>query len=290
MLRGVLLFFGICMAINVARAESLDSLEAHMAGFQKEISQGATDAARQAASDSLRTLLIRAFSQKGVFEYPFEKLIRMATTTSPDGAFRLFNWNVPHLDGTQSYYAFILFPERGGYTELIDSQELKLELENKTLEPDQWYGALYYEIFPVEYKRTTYYTLMGWDGNTKLSTKKVLDVLNIDKKNKVTLGRPIYQTKDGFVQRRIFEYAESARITLRYLKPKEAIVFDRLEPEQPGLEGQYAFYIPGTAYNGYVLNRQGLWELHEFFDMSRPKSAETGAQFNFPDRVKIDRR
>lgn len=289
-MRKILFIFGIVVTVNAtAQATSLDSLEALMASFQKEMTQGATDAIRTAASDSLRTTLISTFAVDGSFEYPFYKLIRVASITSPDQAFRLFNWNVAHLDGTYSFYGFVVFPN-GQYVELQDTGSLTQSLEKSVLKPDEWYGALYYEIYPVSEKRETYYTLMGWDGNDKLSNKKVLDVLNIDKKKRVTFGKPIYQVGEQYLNRVIFEYAEKARINLRYLSPKEAIIYERLEPEEAGLKGHYEFYIPSTAYNAYVLNNKGLWELHEFFDMTRPKSEETGAQFNFPDRFQFDRR
>ncbi len=288
-MRTFLTFYGFIFLLASASANGLDSLENEMAAVQLAIAEGATDAAREEASENMRTVLMAAFAEDSVFQYPFYKLNRMACVTSPDGAFRLFNWNQPHLDGTQSYYAFILFPEKGEYVELKDNADLDDKILDKTLTPDEWYGALYYEIFPVKHKGETYYTIMGWDGNDNLSNKKILDVLNIDKKYRVTLGRPVYQVSDEFVDRRVFEYAEQARINLRYLKPKEAIIYDRLQPEKSGLEGAYEYYIPSTAYDGYVLNKQGLWELNEFFDMTRPKSSETGAQFNFPDKVDFER-
>lgn len=289
-MRTFLTVFGFLWLVSAASANGLDSLETEMAVFQSVIAEGSTDAERQAASENMRAALITAFAEDSVFQYPFYKLIRMACIYSPDGAFRLFNWNQPHLDGTQSYYAFILFPYKEGYVELKDNANLDDTILNKTLSPDEWYGALYYEIFPVKHRGETYYTIMGWDGNDNLSNKKILDVLNIDKKEQVTIGRPIYQVGDKFVNRRVFEYAEQARINLRYLKPKEAIIYDRLQPEKSGLEGQFEYYIPSTAYDGYVLNNKGLWDLHEYFDMSRPKSAEKGAQFNFPDKVDFERK
>lgn len=257
--------------------------------LQDDITVGKTDEIREAASQGLRELLIESFAEEGVFEYPFESLLSIAKITSPDKAFRLFNWNQPHLDGTYSYYAFVLLPQNGQYIELEDKGELTKDLENKTLMASNWYGALYYEIFPVLHKKESYYVLMGWDGNNRLSNKKVLDVLSISKKGNVTLGKPVFQTATGMAHRQVLEYSKQARVNLRFMSKKDAIVFDRLEPEKAGLAGQYAYYIPSTAYNGYKLNKEGTWDLIEFIDMSRPESEEKGAQFNFPERVKFNR-
>jgi len=284
----IFILFSVLCASS-AFADGLEKLEQKMEALQDEILSGSTDEVRKEASLEMRSLLLKAFDEEGVFEYPFEKVFRMAISTSPDGAFRLFNWSEPHLNGTHSYYAFILLPQKGEYIELQDNDDLKVESERYALTPDAWYGALYYEIYPVDEKREKYYVLMGWDGNDALSNKKVLDVLLLDKKGEVSFGKPVFQTTDGMAYRRVFEYAKQARMNLRYMEMKDAIVFDRLEPEQPGLTGQYAFYIPSTAYNGYKLNKEGTWDLIEFLDMSRPKSEESGAQFNFPDKVKFER-
>lgn len=278
-----------CVFAFSANATNLEILEQEMVDLQDDIVEGKTDEIREAASQNLRDLLIEAFAEDGVFEYHFENIFRVASITSPDKAFRLFNWNQPHLDGTYSYYAFVLLPKKGEYIELEDKGELSKDIENKTLNAVNWYGALYYEIFPVHHKRESYYVLMGWDGNNRLSNKKVLDVLSIDKKGNVTLGKPVFETTIGIAHRQVLEYAKQARVNLRYMSSKDAIVYDRLEPEKSGLAGQYAYYIPSTAYNGYKLNKEGTWDLIEFIDMSRPESEEKGAEFNFPERVKINR-
>lgn len=280
----------VALLLSVASfAANLESLEQKIADKQEELTAGVNDDIRDKASREIRDLLLKAFSKEESFDYPFDKFIAISTIKSPDNAFRFFNWTQPRLDGTYSYYAFVLLPQKGEYVELSDNQKLSLDLENKELTADKWYGALYYEIFPVKVKKEEYYVLMGWDGNNSLSNKKVLDALVIDKKGGITFGKPVFQSTDGMKKRRVFEYAKAAILNLRFMKSKEAIVFDRLEPEKSGLAGQYAFYIPSTAYNGYKLNRDGAWDLIEFLDMSRPESEEKGAEFNFPQKVKFDR-
>lgn len=285
-------FLVTCVALFLAvvsSAANLETLEQKIADKQEELTNGASDDMRNQASQEIRDILIKVFNKEEAFDYPFDKFIAISTIKSPDNAFRLFNWAQPHLDGTFSYYAFVLLPQKGEYVELSENQELTLAIENKAIAADNWYGALYYEIFPVKVKKEEYYVLMGWDGNNLLSNKKVLDALVIDKKGEITLGKSVFQTPEGMKHRRVFEYAKSAILNLRFLHTKDAIVFDRLEPEKSGLAGQYAFYIPSTAYNGYKVNRDGGLDLIEYLDMSRPESEEKGAEFNFPQRVKFDR-
>ncbi len=267
----------------------LEQLEKEMLTALESMTSAKTDDERAEAAIILHDLFVQSFDIDGVFDYPFRALFGVASTKSADGIFRLINYNVAFLDGSFRYYAFILMPDND-YTELLDKKAPSEIRASETLDAADWYGALYYEIHPVEVKRETYYTLMGWDGNSQSSTIKVLDVLTFDKKGKAKLGRPIFQTDEGFVNRRFFEYANDAQMTLRYLASKEAIIFNKLEPIKSGLKGQYAYYVPSTTYDGYRLSKEGLWELAENFDMTRPKSEESGAQFNFPDRVDFRKR
>ncbi len=284
----IFLLVSVFYSVQLSATE-LENIEEQMADLQNEISKGATDELRTAASQSMKELLVLAFATDGVFDYPFDKAFMISTIKSPDNVFRLFNWSQPLIDGTYRYYAFVLLPRKGEYIELEDTIELSRDIEKKELAASEWYGALYYEIFPVELKKETYYVIMGWHGNDALTNKKVLDVISFGKKNKITLGKAVFETPEGMASRMVLEYAEQARVNLRYMKSKDAIIYDRLEPEESGLAGNYAYYVPSTAYNGYKLNKSGTWDLIEYLDMSRPKSEDSGLPFNFPDRVKFDR-
>ncbi len=265
-------------------AQNLDSLEAKMSKIHLAIGQGETDDERIAASQKLEDFLLECFEYEPCFEHEFDEVYSMAAITSPDGAFRLFNWNIPNLDGTYSYVAYVLFP-KGEFVKLEDNEPLDGKDLKEVYTSSNWYGALYYEIFPVKQKKQTVYTLMGWDGNNALTTRKVLDVMVIDKKNRISFGSPIFQTEDEqWVNRRVFEYSSEVQMTLRYLKPKDAIVFDILEPVSAGLKGQYAYYGPSMGHSGYQLQKDGKWYFIAEMDMTRPKDEE-GAQFQFPPKV-----
>ena len=284
----IFLLISVFYSVQLSASE-LEKIEEQMAALQNEIAKGSTDEVRTSASEDMKELLILAFDEDGVFDYPFDKAFMISTIKSPDNMFRFFNWSQPLKDGSYIYYAFVLFPGKGEYVELKDTGELSRDIENKQLAASDWYGALYYEILPVELKKETYYIIMGWNGNDILTNKKVLDVLSIGKKNKITLGKAVFETHEGMASRIVLEYAEQARVNLRYMESKDAIIYDRLEPEELGLTGNYAYYVPSTAYNGYKLNKLGTWDLIEYLDMSRPKSEDSGLPFNFPDRVKFDR-
>jgi hypothetical protein len=271
-----------------AHGQNLQELEQEMAVLQDVIGSAPAAQERLQASEEFEKLLLDAFDAKETFEYPFNLLPKVAKHTPEDEAFRIFNWNIPLEEGRHSFRMYVLFPN-GKFQRFDDSQDLKHEDEKASVKPEQWYGALYYELHSVKIKRDTYYTLIGWDGNDELTTKKVLDVLVLEKKNKVSLGFPLFEKDGDLMSRRVFEYAEDVIMNLKWLEPKKMIIFDRLEPKTQNLKGNYAFYGPSTAFNGYEWEGD-FWKLNEFVDMSRPKSAESGAQFNFPDRPDLNRK
>jgi hypothetical protein len=271
-----------------AQGQNLPELEAEMAELQNQIGSAETADERLEASAKFEELLIKAFDEKETFDYPFNSLPKVVKLKPDDESFRLFNWNIPLKDGMHAYRMYVLLPN-GKYVEFEDRKELKHDGETDVIEPSEWYGALYYEIHPVKVNREKYYTLIGWDGKDELTTLKVLDVLAFEKKNKPTLGFPLFEKDGDLLHRRVYEYADDVIFNLKWLEPKGMIIFDRLEPKTQNLKGNYAFYGPSTAYDGYKWEGD-FWKLNEFVDMTRPRSAETGAQFNFPDRPDLNRK
>jgi hypothetical protein len=138
------------------------------------------------------------------------------------------------------------------------------EPETKILSANQWYGCLVLEIIQAEEKNPAFYTLLGWDGNNGVSRKKIIDILSIKSNGNLVFGAPVFLKYGSKTKRVIFEYSAKTAFLLRYdyqtilykkrkgknVKVKEEqvnlIVFDRLQPLNPGMEGQFQFYYPET--------------------------------------------
>lgn len=282
------LFIALAFTVN-SQGQSLDALEAEMAVLQYQVGEAATDDARKAASDQLREKLLEAFAVDGVFAHPFTTLYKVGRLESGDGAFRLFSWNRPLLNGSYVYSAFLLFPDGDGFTELKHNRGDAGIDPSKTYSEKDWYGALYYYIQPVKHKGDTYYTLLGWDGSPRNSNYKVMDALTIDKKGNVKFGKEIFAEADGKMLRKVFEYAKGANMMLEWLPERQSIVFNDLAPVSGAAEGNYAFYGPSGAFHAYRLEK-GQWVLEEEIDMSRPKTDADKPQFNFPPRPDLNKK
>ena len=67
------------------------------------------------------------------FVYPFDSLkSTMSTITSPDGEFRLFNWNIEMESGINTFHCFIL-KKKGNIIELRDNYRFIQNPELKNL-------------------------------------------------------------------------------------------------------------------------------------------------------------
>lgn len=193
---------------------------------------------------------------------------------------------------------------------LKDKSDSIAKPENTVLTDNNWYGAVYYKIIDEKYKRKHYYTLLGWKGSNLMSRKKLIEVLTFDANDKPVFGGNYFKTNLAEPKRIIFEYSSDAVMSLKYEQqsynkikgqsiyaydkidnfmkrhknnnfssptPKSKkikawmIVFDRLMPLNPGLEGQYQFYVPSVDYVDGLIFRNGMWRMIEDIDARNPK-------------------
>jgi len=213
---------------------------------------------------------------KDAFEYPFESLSNfMGNIQSPDGVFRIFNWNIETIDRSQKYYCFIVKEsQRGNQNQVIELKDLS-SLNNpgefKTLQARQWFGALYYKIIPVEGPIQTYYTVLGWDGNDTQTSRRIIDVIGFSG-NKVQFGYPIFNTPKGLKKRYVIEFSAQASITMEHRKKTikkkdklDLIVFNHVVPVKGNLEGHYEYYYPDMSYDAFKLE-EGKWHFISDYD------------------------
>lgn len=214
---------------------------------------------------------------------PFDSIQGITRVASDDGNFRIFTWNVPLVSGDNNYFGFIQFTLNN--TVVIPLQSIENELtglESKQFTHKMWYGAIYYKLIEVEISGQKAYTLLGWDGYTANSNRKIIDIISIDKSGNIVFGMPIFKTDKGIKSRVLMEYAEKANMLLRYdyqaimvekknkirKENKWLIVMDRMVPMDPSMEGFRKYYVPsGDFYDGFVF-KEGYWMLVENIEVA----------------------
>jgi hypothetical protein len=233
----------------------------------KELYAERDDQQRISKSDALQAYFSTLLRSPDFYYYPFDSLTWAGRIISPDRKIRVITWNVPLSDGTHRYYGFIQHTAKKKVRSLDlftlrDSIQPGKDPEKAVYSPENWPGALYYEILVNNYKGQVYYTLLGLDFNDRFSNKKIIEVLYIDRDMHAHFGKPMFESEEkGLLNRVIFEFTSQAVMTLRWDTRLKMIVFDHLSPIEPGLEGVYKFYGPDESYDGYKF-RNGIWKYY----------------------------
>lgn len=250
---------------------SFQKEEEKIVELAKNILEGKTDSLRHDASIKLKNVFIKLLNAKKSYLHEFKDLEHISILQPKDKKFKLITWFVPYINGTFEYFGIIQkCNKRGKKCELYflkDKLELSQNNHNSNLTLNNWYGCLYYDIISIKIKKDTYYTLLGWDGNNETTTKKIIDVLRVDKNQKPNLGADIFNNNK---QRIIIEYASKYPISLKYDTELEYIVFDHLEPIDEISIDNFNFYAPNLSYDVFKKTESG-WKLEQEIYLNNKK-------------------
>ena len=208
--------------------------------------------------------LVSALKISHSFHFEFDSLANnVSFLKSPNGSFRIITWSLPFTDGTYKFYGTIQLPTKDGSLKLIplNDDTKNITDDNVITNQKQWYGARYYEVIPVTYPgQNTYYILLGWKGNDDKTSKKVIEVLSFDK-NEAIFGKNVFEVKKQAKNRNrmVFEYAKQNSMTLTFDKKVNLIVFDHLAPYEDNMEGNAAYYVSDSTFDGYAINYSRLY-------------------------------
>jgi len=251
---------------NAARIKQLNIYQDTLKHLGVTFINDSDDVARKNANYQFIKTLKNALKIPNSFLYPFDSVKSISITNSPDNLFRIFSWHITNDDGSYRFYGAIQM-NTGGNLKLYplgDYSPLIKNPEDTVTDNSKWYGAQYYTIIPV-FGVNPYYVLLGWKGNTVLSTKKVIDVLSF-KNDKPVLGMSVFDGNKKQRKRVVFEYARQLSMHLKYLASQHLIVFDELAPPDIKSKNKPETYGPDMIYNGYRL-KDGRWQFVENLDM-----------------------
>jgi hypothetical protein len=255
--------------------KTIKDMEDSMRVFGDSMVNSLSTGNRVVASYRIIRCLKTALKVKNSFQYQFDSLLPMEIIEPPDHSFRIFTWFTVNDEQIYKYYGAIqvrsdtlkLFP-------LIDYSDFTDKPEDKTVDNENWIGALYYNIQTVKAGKQTYYTLLGSDGNTSASNKKVLDVLWFAKDGKPRFGAPIFEvSKKGLQNRFYLEFSDEVWATLRFDPIENKIVYDHVEPPSEAMEGFYPQYLPDGTYEGFQW-KKGKWHHIDMIDYEKRQAGD----------------
>lgn len=264
--------------------QTLQLYEDSLSVLCDSIVNGGEQGIRQQSCYDFIRMLVKALKVKNSFEYPFDSLKHISIIYPDDKSFRIFNWDLLKTTGVYRYYGAIqrksadlkIFP-------LYDYSDYMKNPQDTVTSSERWFGMLYYQI-KQEGKQ---YLLFGWDGNTLLSNKKIIDVLSFDKKGNPVFGAKIFNIgtieAPKYVARFMIEYKENAQVSMRYDNDLQMIMYDHLIPIDAKAEGMYEFYVPDGSYEGFQLKKKKWNHVSSMFDQKQDKPP-------FPEPVDFDKK
>ena len=236
--------------------------------------------------------LVKALKIKNSFDYPFERLKSISIQYPADSTFRIFTWQLYVNENDYRYYGAIqmntedlqLFP-------LIDrSAGIQEDLEQRTLSPDEWYGAVYYNLKQFDTPQGKKYLLFGYDGYQFFTKRKLIDVLSFEQ-GKPVFGAPVFVSQDPNTpqmakSRLVLTYSAAATINLNFNEHLEMILFDHLIRGQSGIPGQGPANLPDGSYEGYQI-KDGAWvHVDKVFDQISEEAPREEPLFDNKSRKK----
>lgn len=222
----------------------------------------------------------RIIANPNILNYPFSNLKDISVLSPKDNRFKLITWNLHRNDGTHAFFGYLLvnnrkrvktgfmkheFIENYEYFRLIDRSPTVKYPETYIGTPDKWFGMLYTQLIECD----GYYTLIGWDGNDKLTQRKFVDVLDFRANGEPVFGKDVFKFPRKNPKRLMFEYSQEVSMSLRYNERRNQIVFSHLSSKQEGsvLDGQFQYYGPDGSFDALEL-RKDKWVLVEDIDIN----------------------
>jgi len=263
---------------------TLKAYEDTLKKLAPKILKSNTENERIEANTKFLKVLLRTLKAEGSYKYPFDSLVTIARLSSDDNVFRIFNWNLPKQDGTFSHFGIIQTYDKSTRSyrlfELQDQSDNILRPEMKELNANNWFGAHYYSIIPNKKKKKRHYILLGWDGNNKITSKKIIDVLHFTKTGEPKFGKAIFEMESATKYRVVFEYTSKAVMMLRYYPGSKAIIYDHLGALNATLKDMPQFQGPDGSYDAF-LSKKGKWKHVTDFDARN--AIEINNKYNDPE-------
>ena len=280
-------FFSASTLAQLSEADFINysKLEDSLQTIQKKVFYSKKESARFEANKEFLALWHHVLKDQKSMDYPFEKLKKdVSLLISPDKKFRIITWDMRKDDQTYFYFGFIqvnntkiikkgLFTKEKNFQydvfQLIDKSTTVKTPENYVSDPSKWFGMLYVDLIKSDEE---FYTLIGWDGNDKLTQRKFIDILTFKEDGTPIFGKDVFKFPGKFGKRIMFEYAGEVSMSLKYHDNRKQIVFSHLAPNtlNPILEGQYQYYGPDGSFDALEM-KKGKWVYEPAIDIRKEK-------------------
>jgi len=251
----------LALLIPVKAQKSTTDISVVLGDLYYWIMNSSSDSERKRLNDSVILIVESYVASDSVMNHRFDNVRNLGQIDSPDGKVKIINWNLVLRDGSNRYYLYIIRSggkkEKNTVYKLTGINSIKPIKTDQIYSPENWYGASYYAIQPFKAGKNISYLLLGIDFGSTFITRKIIDVLDFDKKGGICFGLNCFRKGNEKLFRDVLEYSSEGLVSLR-VQSKKLVVFDHLDSYSGGHgEGQDNVGA-GLYFDGYSLKR-GVW-------------------------------
>jgi hypothetical protein len=242
----------------------LQKKEDSLKQYAIKIIQDTLSAERLKADSIFTRMFVRALKTPHSISYPFDSLITISKLCPPDSSFRIYTWQLVINEGVTRQHGAIQMRTTDGSLQLfplIDKSDVTRNTSDTIGNNKGWIGAVYYNMITKKSGLSTIYTLLGYDENRSLSTKKIVEILTFSNGEPV-FGNRIFSYEEDSVfkpsrSRYVMEFKKGAGARLTYDKDLDLIIAEHLVSETNEPEKKWT-YIPDGDYEGFKW-KNGKW-------------------------------
>lgn len=220
---------------------------------------------RRDANERLLVFLSEYIQSEEGYVDPLKEVTSMVALSSKKNDFRIFTWLMrDSLFQLKSFGIVATKVKKKIIVTILEDQKGYIsEPELKVLDPNQWYGAVYYKLIEVKRGRKKIYTLLGYSPGKPVQ-HKVIEAATVDIKGTVKFGSKIFYL-ENFMDKKFFKppmrlilyYSSDYSASVKWNEEEEMVIMDHLAPPNPRLKGLYDLYGPDMTYDG--LKWDGNW-------------------------------
>jgi len=223
---------------------------------------------RKYAAASLYDSLEEILSLEQSYLLSFDSFKNVSVLASDDDRVKIFTWNYISDSGYFTVYGCLLLNPKyhQEYFYALKPFTKAIDTNYQVLNANNWYPALYYDIFQYKYKRKCYYLLTGFNGTNPWLDERLVEILHIDKRDGPQFGLPVFfgvKEREKPKSRLVFKYATEATMVCRVEKKDKVLVVSHLVPVRWQRHGDFEYYAPDGTYDVFRY-KKGKWQR---FDM-----------------------
>ena len=301
----VLMFFHVSHAKEKDLEFSFESKIDTLVMLSDSLVYAPTDMRKINANKNYKRVLKEVLNDSLSIAYNFSRVKNLSVVTAPNNQFRFYTWTLLLGKDEYDYCGFTQYQRKvkKGLFRASKIENYIFELNNNSasigndelakLNNKNWLGCIYYNLVPAPKKKDKTFLLLGWDGYSYSSTKKIIETVKFNNKGEPSFGHQVirYDLTHGTKaepkfqkkSRIIFEYNGNVTMHCNYNFNLNMIVFDHLAPSNPALASVKRVYAPDFTYDALVYEKKA-WTYKKDVDVRnrtdvkaikwKPKDAE----------------